>query len=65
MSDETLDKPVTKKITIWSEPRTMADYDFVCVEPWVGEPNTINTHPIMVPPGGVWNMSMKFEVEFI
>lgn len=60
IEDVTTPSPVIKHIVVWSQPITMDDYHFVCIEPICGYNNELVTGPILIKPNTVWQMSVRF-----
>lgn len=63
IEDITPTGPVVKSIVAWSQTPEKPDYNFVCFEPITGGDNAINSDPILIPPKGNWNMSLKFTAQ--
>jgi len=49
-------------LVIWSENKTMEDFNFVCLEPFSRITNGINNDPILVKPGEIWEKEICFRV---
>ncbi|MEI7653064.1 MAG: hypothetical protein WCJ70_02160 [bacterium] len=52
----------TEQITVWSQPLTSADHDFVCVEPICGLRGGYVVEPILVAPTETWSAAWEFHV---
>ena len=52
----------TEQITVWSQPLTSTDHDFVCVEPICGLRGGYVVEPILVAPTEMWSAAWEFHV---
>lgn len=51
-----------KHIVVWSQPSSMQDYDFVCIEPFSRENDILNKNPILIDQKTTWEKSIQFKV---
>ena len=49
----------------WSQPPSLPDSNFVCLEPFMRTTNGINENPIWVQPNKVWRWRVTFEVQTV
>lgn len=51
-----------QQLVVWSQPATMNDSNFVCIEPFTRSINGINDDPILINSREVWNGILEFKV---
>ncbi|MEM1312781.1 MAG: hypothetical protein AAGF07_04960 [Patescibacteria group bacterium] len=51
-------------LVVWSQNQSKPDSDFVCFEPFSRSTNAINTNPILIKPGELKEVRIRFAVEF-
>jgi galactose mutarotase-like enzyme len=64
IEDVTAGGTVVSNMVVWSQSPQADDYNFVCVEPVCGLANAVHEHPILVAPGGEFDMQIRFGVFF-
>ncbi len=52
------------QVAVWSQAINKPDFNFVCFEPVCGLDYAIDNNPILVSPNSLWEMKLKFSVEF-
>lgn len=52
-----------KQLTIWSQPHSSPDHDFVCIEPICGIRGGYISEPVQISPYEQWEMTVRFEAQ--
>lgn len=55
--------PVIKYLVVWSQPKDSPDFEFVCFEPVTALDGAIGRKEILLKPGEVWRMDLRFTLQ--